>query len=86
MHGFSTTGDIVKVIKFNEDGLVTKLAPKVYTVCKEPLSGTYYLEISKDKFSEPTLYGNTEERADKIIKAFNARELPTGVLLSGIKG
>lgn len=59
-----------------------------YTVCKNPMTGDFYLEES-ESFSLPIkLYGKTEKHGDRILKTFETRVPGTqvGVFLSGAKG
>jgi hypothetical protein len=59
-----------------------------YTVCRDPLTGEYYLEDSEPFVLPPKLYGKTSQWADRILSSFAAvtdgHQL--GVLLSGEKG
>jgi len=64
------------------------LPPGNYTVCKNPITGDFYLEES-ESFSLPVkLYGKTEKHGDRILKTFENRIPGTqvGVFLSGTKG
>ena len=59
-----------------------------YTVCKNPLSGEYFLEEGEDFILPKKLYGKTERHSARILKTFETRQLGTqvGVFLSGAKG
>ncbi len=57
-----------------------------YTVCRNPLSGDYYLEESEPFTLPKKLYGKTVRWAERILDAFEKEEHQTGVLLSGLKG
>lgn len=63
-----------------------ELPPGNYTLCKNPLTGEYYLEESEPFVLPPKLYGKTVQWTDRILDAFNREENQTGVLLAGTKG
>jgi hypothetical protein len=65
-----------------------KLPVGNYTVCKNPLSGEYYLEMGESFVLPPKLYGKTERHGDRILKTFENRApgSQVGVFLSGTKG
>jgi hypothetical protein len=59
-----------------------------YTICKNPITGDFYLEES-EKFTLPKrLYGKTERYGERILKTFESRNpgSQVGVFLSGAKG
>jgi hypothetical protein len=59
-----------------------------YTVCKNPLTGEYFLEESENFTLPIKLYGKTERHGERILSTFKARQMGTqvGVFLSGTKG
>lgn len=57
-----------------------------YTVGIDMMSGEYFLTHIED-FDIPTkLYGNTRDRAERILATFHSRDSGTGVMLTGEKG
>lgn len=87
MSTYTQYGDVVVVNKdfgIELDNLVADL----YIVNRDPL-GNYFLSRSPLASVPEVLYGETEDRADHIIKTFHRRAergVNTGVLLSGTKG
>lgn len=82
---FYKNGTTVRVFDYDNNQVVDKLEPKVYTICQD-LSG-FYLSIVSDKFEVPNkIYGNTPKRVEKILKTYDDRTRSTGVLMSGDKG
>lgn len=61
-----------------------ELDPGAYSVRTDPAG--YYLEGVDDLLAEGKLYGDVDNRADRIINTFLARKHSTGVLLEGEKG
>jgi hypothetical protein len=59
-----------------------------YTVCRNPLSGEYFLEETAAFTLPPKLYGKTERHAERILSTFKRRApgAQIGVCLSGTKG
>lgn len=62
------------------------LPNKTYTIKQHPITGAYYLTEIEDFLLPSKLYGNTVQRADRIINTFKIRGKSTGVLLHGLKG
>lgn len=82
---FYKNGTTVRVFDYDNNQVVDKLEPKVYTICQD-LSG-FYLSIVSDSFDVPSkVYGNTPKRAKKILATYDDRTRSTGVLMSGDKG
>ena len=65
-----------------------ELPQGVYTVCRNPVTGEYYLEDSEPFTLPPKLYGKTEQYTERILSAFDAVSdgHQLGVLLAGEKG
>ena len=59
-----------------------------YTVCKNPLTGEYFLEEGEQFILPKKLYGKTQQHSARILKTFENRQPGTqvGVFLSGTKG
>lgn len=59
-----------------------------YTVCKNPMTGEYFLEETAAFTLPPKLYGKTEQHAERILSTFKHRtpDSQIGVCLSGTKG
>ena len=59
-----------------------------YTVCKNPLTGEYFLEEGEQFILPKKLYGKTERHSARILQTFENRQPGTqvGVFLSGTKG
>jgi KaiC/GvpD/RAD55 family RecA-like ATPase len=82
---FYKNGTTVRVFDYDDNQVVDKLEPAIYTICQD-LSG-FYLNFINDKFEVPEkIYGSTNERANKILKTYDDRPRSTGVLMSGDKG
>jgi hypothetical protein len=58
----------------------------VYSVKFQAPMGPFYLERTEDFKLPPKIYGNTTQRALRVLNTFEDRPLGTGVLLSGEKG
>lgn len=65
-----------------------RLPAGCYTVCKNPLSGEYFLEEGEQFILPKKLYGKTERHSSRILQTFSNRQPGTqvGVFLSGTKG
>lgn len=65
-----------------------RLPPGCYTVCKNPLTGEYFLEEGEEFILPKRLYGKTERHSSRILQTFANRQPGTqvGVFLSGTKG
>lgn len=84
---FSYQGSAVRVIKLDTEQLRGNVKPAVYTVMFNEMAGEYYLETTQDRFKLPgTIYGNSLERAERVLRTYNERTKNTGVLLTGNKG
>lgn len=59
-----------------------------YTVCKNPLTGEYFLEEGEQFILPKKLYGKTERHSARVLQTFENRQQGTqvGVFLSGTKG
>jgi hypothetical protein len=59
-----------------------------YTVCKNPLTGEYFLEEGEQFTLPKKLYGKTERHSARVLQTFENRQQGTqvGVFLSGTKG
>jgi len=66
---------------------VTSLPAQIYVVNQDPISGQFYLTEKELRFKTPSkLFGEIEERADKVINTYESRDTSTGVALTGFKG
>jgi len=65
-----------------------KLPVGNYTVCQNPMTKEYYLEMGEAFTLPPKLYGKTERHGDRILRTFENRapNAQVGVFLSGTKG
>lgn len=82
---FYKNGNTVRVMDYDDEQVVDKLAPAVYTVCQD-LSG-FFLTFISSKFEVPSkIYGKTNARVEKIFKTYDDRTRSTGVLMTGDKG
>ena len=66
--------------------IAKKLPVGTYTVGLDPRTGAYYLEVIDDLSFKGKIYGDTMQRAERILNTFNDRPRTTGVLLAGEKG
>lgn len=82
---FYTSGSTVRLIEYTEGALTDTLAPAIYSLRFNQMSG-FYLKKICDKFSIPKLYGKVTKRTAKIMHTYATRTANTGVLLSGDKG
>lgn len=57
-----------------------------YIIRQDPVSGTLYLQSVEEFHAPPKFYGDTLQRAERILTTFESRPAGTGVLLSGEKG
>lgn len=73
---------------FSEDDIsVSETLPvKTYTVAKNDMSGEYFLEVIKPFEMPAKFYGDTEQKAERILKTFADRKGSLGVHLDGVKG
>ncbi|NBR00536.1 MAG: ATP-binding protein [Actinobacteria bacterium] len=62
------------------------LPPGNYTVCRNALSGDYFLEECAPFTLPAKLYGKTVPWSERILNSFHNDDHQTGVLLSGTKG
>lgn len=82
---YALEGSTVSVIRLNEETVLDKLPPQVYSV-ERSLTG-YYLSITKDELQTPSaIYGTAPDRAKKCIDTYIDRDSSTGILLTGHKG
>jgi len=82
---FYKDGTTVRVFDYDDDQVIDKLPPAIYTICQD-LSG-FYLSLVSEKFDVPEkIYGSTPARVKKILKTYDDRPRSTGVLMSGDKG
>jgi hypothetical protein len=65
-----------------------RLDPRNYTVCRNPMTGEYYLEESEPFILPSKIYGKTGRFTERILRAFETRQpgSQVGVFLSGTKG
>ncbi len=84
---YTIYGDIVSVNK--DMGMESNyLPPGFYTVSRDPL-GNYFLSRGNLTGVPDVLYGETEKRANHVIRTFHRRSAQgknTGLLLTGTKG
>lgn len=82
---FYTSGSTVRLIEYTEGALTETLAPAIYSLRYNQMSG-FYLKKLYDAFDIPKLYGKVIKRTEKIMNTYATRTSNTGVLLSGDKG
>lgn len=83
---FIHSGNNVSVIEFNEDQVKDVLGNSVYMLCYSQNDG-FYLTYVKEKFELPEkLYGSTNQRSSRVLKAYNNSGKGVGVLCTGDKG
>ena len=85
---FHKSGNVWSLAPDSRMDVRDKLPPGNFTVCKNPMTGEYYLEESEPFFLPPKLYGKTERHGKRILNTFWDRQPGTqlGVFLSGLKG
>lgn len=82
---FYNNGNTVRVIDYDSDQITDQLKPAIYSVGKD-MAG-FFLSYVKDRFELPKkIYGSTEERADRVLRAYDSRSQSTGVMMTGDKG
>lgn len=89
LHGarYATEGRITRLFDGHCPDLHPKLRPGIYAVSRHPMTGEFFLEFDRDRFSMPDrLFGNISARSEKILKTFWSRNKSTGVFLCGEKG
>lgn len=80
------TGSTYRILAEDSIEITDRLAPLTYTVKLDQRSGEFFLETI-DNFTLPKkLYGDTIQKADRVLATFNARSSSTGVHLDGAKG
>lgn len=80
------TGNVYRILDEDSIEITDRLAPLTYTVKLDQRSGEFFLETI-DTFTLPKkLYGDTIQKADRVLATFNARTSSTGVHLDGAKG
>lgn len=57
-----------------------------YIIRQDPVSNALYLQSVEEFHAPPKFYGDTLQRAERILSTFQTRPAGTGVLLSGEKG
>ncbi len=83
---FLKQGNTYKVAKKEAMDLRDLLPVGNYVIKKNDMTGELYLEgIESFEFSGK-VYGDTVQRADRILNSFNNRPATTGVMLTGEKG
>jgi len=65
---------------------IHKALPVGNFIIKATMTGSLYFEQVDPFTMPPKMYGDTKQRAERILKTFHSRPLATGVLLSGEKG
>lgn len=78
-------GNVTTIVALNEDAMSEKLAPMVYTLSMDE-NGQYLLVHTKQRFELPKLYGNIQQRTDRVLHTYDDRVKSTGVMLTGDKG
>jgi ATPase family associated with various cellular activities (AAA) len=63
-----------------------KLPGGNYIIVKHPMTGALMFQQVDSFRSPPKLYGNIQQRADRILRTYRSRPNSTGVLLAGEKG
>jgi hypothetical protein len=80
-------GTSVHVFDPPEGSLVNELPARIYTVQQNPISGVFYLDYGVNLPEQlPKHYGDLNERAERIMRTYLARNKSTGVALTGFKG
>lgn len=83
---FSQIGNDVFVSQFNDETVSDSLKPRVYAMNYDQMRG-FFLTIVSDYFETPdVLYGNTDSRANRVIKSYQNSKKSFGVLSTGDKG
>jgi hypothetical protein len=83
---FVEDGVDVHTVTIPDDMLLDNIPVCIYNMNFHQERGFWITKIS-ERFQTPEkIYGNTYERADRVIKSFQSRTKSTGVLMSGHKG
>lgn len=80
---YSKKGDKITVVG-SADSISDHLPASTYVV-KQSRDG-YYLELTNDMELPPKIYGNSQNRAERVFNTFEDRNGNTGALLTGEKG
>jgi hypothetical protein len=80
------TGKRFKVTSKDALDIHERLPTATYTVGFDACSGQFFLETIDSFQVTGKLYGDTNQKAARILNTFNDRTVSTGVLLSGEKG
>lgn len=84
---YATNGTIIKMAVKPDVEFIETIPGGIYNVLQgPPPMGELYLK-KREPFTMPKkLYGDIDEKSDKILHTFDTRDTNTGVLLSGLKG
>jgi len=83
---FLKQGNTYRVSKKEALNIQEKLPAGNYVVKKDEMSGQLFLEQIDAFDIKGKIYGDTEQRAERILYAFEDRPASTGVMLTGEKG
>ena len=83
---FIRNNNSISVQQFNEGICSNTLAPAVYVVKFNPNTGFFLEFIAHEYILPEKLYGNTYNRADRVITTFDISIKSVGVICSGLKG
>lgn len=77
----------ISIQQLNLDQVKDNLTPAIYTVAFDQMHSKYFLKYFGASFNMPSkIYGDVEERSNRILKSYENRNSSTGVLLYGLKG
>ena len=79
-------GDIVMMRSDLSMNVQDKLEAGTYLIETNPNNGEMYLRRRSDMSIPKKIYGDTEQRAERILNTSNVRHGSTGILLAGEKG
>lgn len=78
-------GNSLKVLHEDDLKVLKELPVGNYVLKQNPLTSEFYLDGAAP-FTVPEIYGNTLDRAKRVLETFQSRPNTTGVLLSGLAG
>lgn len=83
---FINTNGIVTVASIDLNSSKNSLEPAVYAI-KYDMNRGFFLSVQEDRYTLPEkIFGDNNNRAERIIKSYETRTKGTGVLLVGEKG
>lgn len=85
MSNYIVNNDTVDVLSENCITILKNLPAKIYTINVGP-QGQMFLKEHNFIFNNRKIYGDLNNKVQRIFKTYESRDKNLGVLLSGLKG